>query len=86
MLNLDQVKQDACKVLALVKMIEKSKAKELNIACDTPYFGIFGTDAELHQAVARQNAVTQRLYGYLNSLHPYPYGKQGIYNIGGPSK
>ena len=67
MLNLDQVKQDACKVLALVGMIEKSKERELNIAA-VPYFGIFGTDAEMHQMVARQNAVTQRLYRYLSAL------------------
>ena len=64
-INLEAIEQYICRVQRLTDLLRKSRERAIHIACDVPYFGIFGTDAELHQAVAKQNAVTKRIAGYL---------------------
>lgn len=63
-MNIDQIKQDACRTLALISLIEKSQAKARNIF-GSPHYTIFGLSDERSHAVAKQNRVTQRLYKYL---------------------
>ncbi|RZK77496.1 MAG: hypothetical protein EOO85_08695 [Pedobacter sp.] len=64
-INLEAIEQYICRVQALTELLRKSQARAINIACDTPYFGIFGSEAEMHEKLARQNAVTSRIAGYL---------------------
>lgn len=66
-LNIDQLKQDICKQLALINLIEKSKSKALNIIT-SPYYNVFGTHQERKNDLDFQNNVTKRLYAYLFRL------------------
>ena len=63
-MNIDQLKQDACRTLALIGLIEKSQTKARNIYA-SPHYTIFGFANERSEAVAKQNQVTQRLVKYL---------------------
>lgn len=66
-MNLEQLKNDACRTLALINLIEKSQEKANNIFSSTHYT-LFGFANERSEAVARQNRVTQRLVKYLERL------------------
>jgi len=63
-INIEAVEQYICRVQSLTALLRKSQDRAREQAC-LPYFGIFGTDAEMHQVVERQNAVTSRIAGYL---------------------
>jgi len=62
--NLDQLKQNACRTLALIDLIERSKTKARNI-WGSYYFALFENTAERSKAIEKQNAVTNRLVSYL---------------------
>ncbi|MCZ4244922.1 hypothetical protein [Pedobacter punctiformis] len=66
-MNLDQLKQNACKTLALIDLIERSKSRARNIWA-VQYYTLFGSTQEREEAVNKQNAVTARLEGYLEKL------------------
>ena len=58
--NLDQLKQNACRTLALIDLIEKSNQKAKQIIASS-YYPLFALKSEQNEMVAFQNRVTQRL-------------------------
>lgn len=58
--NLDQLKQNACRTLALIDLIERSSNKVKAIVSSS-YYPIFGLRNEQSEMVSFQNKVTQRL-------------------------
>lgn len=65
-LNIDEIKGDLCRQMAIIGMIEKSANKAKDIACIKWY----GLKSEVMRSadVAKQNNVTQRLVNYLAKL------------------
>ncbi|RZJ92446.1 MAG: hypothetical protein EOO20_01690 [Chryseobacterium sp.] len=67
MQNLNQIKSNACKVLALIDLIERSQAKAAEIR-KCAYYPIFAPVSEQSEMIGFQNRVTHRLTQYLNRL------------------
>ena len=63
-INIEAIEQYICRVEKLTQLVRKSQDRAKDMA-SLPYFGLFGSDAEMHQVVERQNAVTRRIAGYL---------------------
>lgn len=66
-LNIDQIKLDLCRQMAIVGMIEKSAEKARYIAC-VKWYSLFNQGDQRCADVAKQNSVTQRLINYLANL------------------
>lgn len=66
-LNVEQIKQSACRILAVCDLIERSKTRELQIMT-SEWYHVFGDVYQRDEDVAKQNKVTQRLYKYLGGL------------------
>lgn len=66
-LNIDQMKQDACRMLAVIDLIERSSEKAKRIAC-SEFYDVFDLRMDQVLAIQQQNQVTQRLYKYLEKL------------------
>ena len=67
-LNIDQLKQDLCKQMAVIELIERSQQRARCIASCLTHYKVFSTDSQMRIDVAKQNAVTQRLVNYLTKL------------------
>ena len=68
-MNIDQLKQDLCKQMAIIDLIERSQQRAMHAACgNETYYKVFGYSTEQQQDVAKQNQVTQRLVNYLTKL------------------
>ena len=73
-LNIDQLKQNLCKQMALINLIERSQERAKHIACgNCIYYSVFAGQGEQDRALSFQNSVTQRLVDYLYALR----GKEG---------
>lgn len=65
-LNIDDIKSDLCRQMAIIEMIEKSATKAKDIAC-IKWYGL-KTEVQRSADVSKQNNVTQRLVKYLANL------------------
>lgn len=63
-LNLDQLKQNACRTLALIELIERSKSKA-RVIWGGHFYAVFGNPGVHKADLDKQNAVTARLVNYL---------------------
>lgn len=66
-MNLDQLKKDACRTLALITLIERSMTKARVIAASS-YYPVFGLSNEQSEMLSFQNRVTERLGNYLERI------------------
>jgi len=66
-LNLDKIKLDLCRQMAIVGMIEKSATKAKDIAC-VKWYSLFNQEDQRTADVEKQNCVTKRLVNYLANL------------------
>lgn len=68
-LNINGIKQNLCRQMALVDLIEKSQERAKHIACgNCIYYSMFGAKGEQDAALSFQNKVTQRLVDYLYTV------------------
>lgn len=66
-MNLNQLKKDACRTLALIELIERSVSKARIIA-GSSYYSIYGGTNEQSDMLSFQNRVTERLVKYLEKI------------------
>ena len=69
-LNIDQLKMDCCKILAVISIIDKAvtKKRELVSGRNDVYYEIFGGQLQKEADLQDINAVIARLRSYLTNL------------------
>ena len=66
-INIDQLKQDLCRQMAVIDLIERSNTKAKEKATSN-FYRVFEGKCKMEAAVNFQNSVTQRLVNYLGKL------------------
>jgi hypothetical protein len=64
-LNINSIKQNLCRQMALVDLIERSQDKAKHIATNTAYYALWSNNSEMMKDLCFQNQVTQRLVDML---------------------
>ena len=72
-INIDQLKMDLCKQLAIISMIEKAALrKRVMVAGNKRYYEVFGSPGEQERDIQRIENIINRLNNYLIELTTKP--------------
>lgn len=68
-MNIDQLKLDLCRQIAIIELIERSQQRAMWIVTtNSHYYKVFSNDMQMQIDLMNQNKVTQRLVNYLTKL------------------